>query len=109
MNIYRFGTRGCSADRLYGGPWWVGVSAYDELTKLAARQARGLRDAARGRLATLSEWGKRDGRSGAGRGPSAVVRVVRDAEDGALEGPNGVTVTPKGRVLEVRSSDPNGA
>ena len=57
MKIYRFGTRGWSADRLYGGPWWVGVSACDELTKLAARQARSLRDVARERLAILSEWG----------------------------------------------------
>jgi hypothetical protein len=57
MKIYRFCTRGWPDGRLYGGPWWIGVSAYDELTKLAARQARSLRDVARERLAILSEWG----------------------------------------------------
>lgn len=57
MKIYRFGTRGSSHDELYGGAWWIGFSAYDSLTKLAAGEGRGLSDVARERLAVLSEWG----------------------------------------------------
>jgi hypothetical protein len=56
MKIYRFGTSGKPDDDLYGGAWWVGVSAYEELMKLAARGGRKLREVARERLAVLSEW-----------------------------------------------------
>jgi hypothetical protein len=56
MKIYRFATRSDGDDKLYGGGWWIGFSAYEELTRLAARGGQSLREVARERLAVLAEW-----------------------------------------------------
>jgi hypothetical protein len=58
MKLYRFGTG--SDDKVIGGPWWFGFSAYQALMARATQEKRTLRDVARERLAVFVEWNLMD-------------------------------------------------